>query len=64
MKIEKLSKQKMEELSEAFSRSPVMAERNRRAEEVFNSPQFLEFLERREAIKNGQGQIKKGLNGL
>ncbi len=46
MRIDEFSKEELEKLSKAFSKSPLMIKKRKSAEEFFNSPQFLEFIKK------------------
>lgn len=52
MKLDDLSEDEKKKVAEAFSKSPVMVKKGKAAQKAFNSPQFLEFIKKREeAIK-------------
>jgi len=55
MRMDDLSEEEKKKVVEAFSKSPVMVKKGKAAERAFNSPQFLEFIKRREE------KIKKGM---
>ena len=61
MRIDKLSQEELKQLAEAFSKSPVMIKKNIGADKVFNSPQFLEFIKKREEKikKRDEDELKK-----
>ena len=61
MRIDKLSEEELKKLSEAFSKSPVMVKKGKAAERAFNSPQFLEFIKKREEAikKRDDAELKK-----
>lgn len=61
MRIDKLSEGELKRLSEAFSKSPVMVKKNKAAEKAYNSPQFLEFIKKREEKikKREEAELKK-----
>jgi hypothetical protein len=48
MRMDDLSEEEKKKVAEAFSKSPVMVKKGKAAERVFNSPQFLEFLKKRD----------------
>jgi hypothetical protein len=61
MRIDEFSKEELEKLSKAFSKSPLMIKKRKSAEEFFNSPQFLEFIKKREEEikKRDEDKLKK-----
>ncbi len=54
----KISKAKAKRIKEAFSKSPQMIAKKKRAAEVFNSPQFAEFIKNRNKTKKGPSPAK------
>jgi hypothetical protein len=54
----KISKAKAKRIKEAFSKSPQMMAKKKRAAEVFNPPQFVEFIKNRNKTKKGTSRAK------
>ena len=61
MRMDDLSEEEKKKVAEAFSKSPVMVKKGKAAERVFNSPQFLEFIKKREEKikKRDEAELKK-----